>query len=101
MIHIQKDGTGTTQKDRAASTDDITGTYLCGNGSCQCLEGRKSSLLLATLQRHIAEHQLHALSKATNLHKARADRVEQTDAYEQEEKNVIGEIVVDRRHDLV
>ena len=54
----------------------------------------------ATLELDVSEYVLHALAEAANLHEARADRVKQTDAHEQKEKNVVGEIGVDRRNDL-
>ena len=95
-----EDGAGATDQNGAAGTDDVTGTDLCGNRGSKCLEGRKTALLLATLELDVAKYVLHALAEAANLNEARADRVEQTDADEQEEKNVAGKIRVDRRNDI-
>ena len=84
-----EDGTGATHEDRAAGANDVARTDLRGDGGCQCLEGGKSAIFLSAAERNVAKDPLHAFAKATNLHEARTNGIEQTDTNQKEDEDIV------------
>ena len=95
-----EDCTGTANEDRTARADDVAGTDLRRDCRGQCLERTHAAIAGAALEGEVAEHFSPAFAKAAHLHKVGLDGVEQSDADEQNDENVIREVCVDGLHDF-
>ena len=95
-----EDGAGAADENCAAGADDITGTYLRGNGRGQRLEGRKAAVLPSAMEIDAAEHPPHTLAKAAHLHKAGTDGEIKARAHQQDDEDIIREIAVDFLYDV-
>ena len=94
-----EDGAGAADENCAAGADDITGTYLRGNGRGQRLEGRKAAVLLSAVELDVAEYPPHPLAEAAHLHKAGTDGEIKSRADEQHDEYIVREIAVDLLYD--
>ena len=75
-----EDGAGSADQDGAAGADDVAGSDLRGDGGCERLERAHAALMLAAVEREIAEDALQAFAEAAYLHEARFDGEEKTGA---------------------
>ena len=70
-----EDSAGAAGQDRSGCTDDIAGTDLGCNGSCQRLEGTHAFFMLFAVEGKISEDTPDPFAKAPNLNKAGPDRI--------------------------
>ncbi len=96
-----EDGAGTADEDSAGSTNDVAGTYLSCNSGCKSLEGAHAAFLLSAAKGEIAENAAHAFAEASYLNEASFNGVEKSDRYQQDNKNITGQIGVDVAYDGV
>ena len=89
-----EDSAGATHQDSTGSTDDVTGTHLCGDSGSQCLERAHTGLLLLTAEREGTKDLLHTLAEAANLHEAGTDGEPQTHSDQQDHQHVVGYVSV-------
>ena len=90
---------GSAGQDGAAGADDVAGAHLGGDGGGQRLEGGHTAFLCAAAEVHLTEELLHALAEAAYLHEAGADGIPQAHAYQQEDEDVVGQVLVDLGYD--
>ena len=93
-----EDGAGAADQDSAGSTYDVAGTYLCGDGRGQSLEGAHAAALLTALEGQIAEDVFHAFAKAANLDELGLDGEPEAAGNEENDEDVVRQIRIDRLH---
>ena len=94
-----EDGAGAAGEDGAGGAHDIAGAHLSGDGGGQCLEGCHTAFLRTAAEVHLTEKLPHTLAEAADLHEAGADGIPQAHAYQQEDEDVVGQVLVDLGYD--
>ena len=79
--------------------DDISGSHLSRDSSCQRLKRAHSGFMFFSIQRQIAKYMVHSFAKVSNLNKTGFDGVAQSDCNQHDKQNVIGKVAVDCLHD--
>ena len=90
-----EDGAGAAGEDGTGSADDVARADLSGNGGGERLEGAHTAVMLLAAQRQVAEHAVPALLEAADLDEAGLDGVPETNAEQQEHKDVVAQIFID------
>ncbi len=95
-----EDCAGATNQNSTAGTDDVSGTDLSCNSSCQRLKGTDAAFMLAAVKGKVAEHAAHTFPKAAHLNKAGANREEKSTCNQHDDQNVVRQIAVNCLHNV-